>query len=262
LSHLGPRPIYQQAKSLHSPSKEILDFKMNPGERIRDFLDAWNPWKHTPHPPVALPPQRKPSLTDDEFQRYMKRFSTIPVSPSQVETLPPLPESKLSAKKIQTPRSPKVTTRGAGSGETAPVGLGITTGWVDQGAPPYVVLDIEVRDEIWRIMNMIENFARDYFGFEMPANGELRVYSALEDIQPETASLIQRIASVGPAGVEGWHSLFFDQRKRRVLVCGILGNVVVEQVFKHLFFGGNEEVLEKLLKVQDKLHDDNGEFIL
>jgi hypothetical protein len=54
----------------------------------------------------------------------------------------------------------------------------------------------------------------------------------------------------GPGGAGGWKELFVDKELWQTLVCGVIGNVLVEQVFTSLLFGATVEQREKVHRVQ------------
>jgi hypothetical protein len=77
----------------------------------------------------------------------------------------------------------------------------------------------------------------------------------------ETARVIACVASGGPGGVSGWHDVFMNREKMQALVCGIIGNVVSEQVLKHGFFGGTEEGVQRVREVEKDMRDSDGEYM-
>ncbi|KAF2258432.1 hypothetical protein CC78DRAFT_572531 [Lojkania enalia] len=116
----------------------------------------------------------------------------------------------------------------------------------------YVMRDVEIRDAVWYLLDNIERFARIYFGFEFSSRKKLtKMFGTLE---PETVKIIGSVASGGPSGQEGWRELFYDEQMRRALVCAIIGNVLVQQVFHHIFFGGSDKDLLNLAVLQKKNH--------
>ncbi|RMZ67325.1 endoribonuclease l-psp [Pyrenophora seminiperda CCB06] len=130
--------------------------------------------------------------------------------------------------------------------------------------PEYTCRDAEIRDAIWQIMGQIEQFAKQHFSGKvsntytggMPAGTvSARFYQKLGH---DTAKVINCTCSGGPSGVYGWHDLFLNDQKRRALVCAIIGKVLTEQVFQHMFFGGSEENLQQLAALQEKYRDHDG----
>ena len=132
--------------------------------------------------------------------------------------------------------------------------------------PEYTVRDVEIRDMYWQIMDLIQRLAHRFFDgplSEQPMTANEmreRVQTMYKRLDPATSLIIGCIASGGPAGDDGWHSLFIDPRKRQALVCGIIGNVLVEQVFKHPCFGASQRTLGGLISSQSKHRDDDGKI--
>lgn len=129
--------------------------------------------------------------------------------------------------------------------------------------PEYTIRDAEMRDMIWQIMDLTERLANAFFGDELTSteaeisNDLLETFSLMDE---STSLIIGCIASGGPHGADGWHDLFIHPRKRRALVCGIIGNVLVEQVFKHPMFGADPRTIERLNQAQVDLQDDDGKL--
>jgi hypothetical protein len=123
--------------------------------------------------------------------------------------------------------------------------------------PLYAVHDAEIRDALWEMASQIQVFAKQHFSFQ--ATDEARLRSVLPTLPKETVKIIGCVASGGPAGAKGWEDLFLDSQKRQALVCAIVGNVLVEQVLQHLFFGGSKVQLEQVERVQYKLRHEDGE---
>ncbi|KAH8623589.1 hypothetical protein IG631_22068 [Alternaria alternata] len=151
--------------------------------------------------------------------------------------------------------------------------------------PAYAFRDTEMRDAIWALMHRIEDFARTFFPQQQQqhrrgayASSRLgdddggnnneddsvevvlneRFYSGLS---PETARVIACVASGGPGGVSGWHDVFVNREKMQALVCGIIGNVVSEQVLQHGFLGGTEEGVQRVREVEKDMRDSDGEYM-
>lgn len=130
--------------------------------------------------------------------------------------------------------------------------------------PGYAIRDVEIRDMFWQIMDMTEKLAKKFFG--KPSNekplpaGQMKIHlkEMYKLFHPTTAQIIGCIATGGPRGEEGWDDLFTDPQKHRALVCGIIGNVLVEQVFKHPCFGAEDSTIEELISSQTALKDDDG----
>jgi hypothetical protein len=150
--------------------------------------------------------------------------------------------------------------------------------------PAYAFRDTELRDAIWALMHRIEDFARTFFPQQQRRrgahasspfgddddrgnnNGDERVEVVLNErfysgLSPETARVIACVASGGPGGVSGWHDVFMNREKMQALVCGIIGNVVSEQVLKHGFFGGTEEGVQRVREVEKDMRDSDGEYM-
>lgn len=126
------------------------------------------------------------------------------------------------------------------------------------GEPEYAFRDTEIRDGLWQIMDKMERFATKFFSFE--SNDKDRLTRSFRLMTPETIKVIGCVASGGPGGQDGWRDLFFDEQQRRALVCAIIGNVLVEQVFQHAFFGGTMADFETLSTLQERLRDEDGKF--
>ena len=115
-----------------------------------------------------------------------------------------------------------------------------------------------MRDSLWQMMDLMDDFARAYFGF--PTSEESVPAQAFAGMGLETAKVIGCVASAGPGGVAGWHALFTEKGQRQALVCAVLGNVLVEQVFGHVLFGGEGACNEELGRMQERLRDEDGTF--
>jgi hypothetical protein len=77
----------------------------------------------------------------------------------------------------------------------------------------------------------------------------------------KTVKVIGCVASGGPEGEQGWRDLFYDQEKRQALVCAIIGNVIVEQVLQHIFFGGESEHTRIVAKLQERYQNEDGKLL-
>jgi len=116
-------------------------------------------------------------------------------------------------------------------------------------------------------MSGIEDFSKKYSPKGAHAshtskdkNGDTLVHKKFfETLLPETAKLINCVASGGPSGLWGWHDLFVNKEKLQALVCAMIGNVLSEQVLQHAFFGGTEEGVRAVSKVQREFRDEDGE---
>ncbi|KAF9692176.1 hypothetical protein EKO04_009831 [Ascochyta lentis] len=118
----------------------------------------------------------------------------------------------------------------------------------DLQEPAYVCRDTEIRDGVWKMMNQIEDFAKEHFSFVVNDQSLLR--PALESMEKEIVKIIGCVASGGPSGASGWEDMFLAAEKRQALVCAIIGNVLIEQVFQHLFFGGTEAQINEVAAIQ------------
>jgi hypothetical protein len=124
--------------------------------------------------------------------------------------------------------------------------------------PAYACRDTEIRDGIWKMMSQMEDFVNKHFDFEI--NHATRLQSTFESLAPETVKIIGCVASGGPAGASGWEDLFLVKEKRKALVCAIVGNVLVQQVFEHIFFGGTEAQVREVAGIQETHREKDGEF--
>ncbi|KAG9187955.1 hypothetical protein G6011_01878 [Alternaria panax] len=142
--------------------------------------------------------------------------------------------------------------------------------------PAYAFRDTEIRDGICGVREGIERFARMWFAggahasYVSSSNGEgdggdgeenrdmVVDETFYEGLSPETARVIACVASGGPSGIWGWHEIFINGEKLQALVCGIIGNVISEQVFRHAFFGGTEEGIRAVREVEVQHREDDG----
>jgi hypothetical protein len=120
--------------------------------------------------------------------------------------------------------------------------------------PEYVVRDTEIRDGLWQLMDLIDEVDEKFFDYQTKFAGRMPS-GFFKNMPVETVKIIDRVASGGPGGVQGWHDLFLDTDKRRALSKAIIGNVLNEQVFQHLFFGGEERHVQKLTMLQVEHRD-------
>ena len=104
----------------------------------------------------------------------------------------------------------------------------------------------------------IRDLAASYFSFTADVT---RLRSVLSSLPKETVRIIGCVASGGPAGAKGWEALFLEAEKREALVCAVVGNVVVEQVFQHLFFAGTEEQVREMGEIQFTDRHEDGMYI-
>jgi len=116
--------------------------------------------------------------------------------------------------------------------------------------PAYVERDAEVRDELWRITDRIEKFAKEHFAFDIPNNTDKKFRKWCSSMSINLKLIVGCIGAGGPGGASGWKELFVDKELRQALVCGVVGNVLVEQVFASLLFGATVEQREEVHRVQ------------
>ncbi|KAF2017651.1 hypothetical protein BU24DRAFT_154977 [Aaosphaeria arxii CBS 175.79] len=124
--------------------------------------------------------------------------------------------------------------------------------------PEYALRDVELRNAHWQLINLVEAFSEEYFDFQFDDTESLT--ERLAEFAPETVRIIGCVASGGPGGPGGWHQMFTYAPKRRALVCAIIGNVIFEQVYQHLFFGGHRSQLEELGRVQKQMANADGKY--
>jgi hypothetical protein len=123
--------------------------------------------------------------------------------------------------------------------------------------PEYACHDIEIRDAMWDVTDLMESFVRAHFDFAL--KGKL-LPAFFQQFSPETAKVIGCVASGGPGGVAGWNELFIDPVKRKALVMAIIGNVLTEQVFQHIFFGGQERHVRDMTHLQKTHKHEDGKI--
>ncbi|KAF2713679.1 hypothetical protein K504DRAFT_144244 [Pleomassaria siparia CBS 279.74] len=128
----------------------------------------------------------------------------------------------------------------------------------DLKEPDYAFMDVEIRDGVWSIMDKLEAFARAFFSEEVCKIETGSLESVFEGLSPETVKIIGCVASGGPSSEAGWHKLFLEDQKRQALVIAIIGNVLVEQVFQHGFFGGSEGQQQEINNIQKRLRNTDG----
>ncbi|KAJ4316513.1 hypothetical protein N0V94_005432, partial [Neodidymelliopsis sp. IMI 364377] len=126
----------------------------------------------------------------------------------------------------------------------------------DLQEPAYVCRDTEIRDGVWKMMSQMEDLVNKHFDFEISHATRLR--STFESLAPETVKIIGCVASGGPAGASGWEDLFLIKEKRKALVCAIVGNVLVQQVFEHIFIGGTEAQIREVAGIQETHREKDG----
>lgn len=62
--------------------------------------------------------------------------------------------------------------------------------------------------------------------------------------------IVGYISAGGHGGAGGWKELFVDKELQQALVYGVIGNVLMEQVFASLLFGATAEQRERVHGVQ------------
>lgn len=147
--------------------------------------------------------------------------------------------------------------------------------------PEYALRDAEIQAGMLALRTQMHAFSTRFFSGQVrrelvtstpisTCNSKTGMTDVIEDISlpssfyaslaRETVKIIHCIASGGPAGESGWHAFFVDAEKRKMLVCGILGNVLVEQVLGHVFFGGSAEEVGVVREGEKVLRDEDGMF--
>ncbi|KAL5113733.1 hypothetical protein ACEQ8H_008375 [Pleosporales sp. CAS-2024a] len=121
----------------------------------------------------------------------------------------------------------------------------------------YACRDVEVREAWWQMVGLMHGFAEEYFGFGVVPNNK-PCTAFFERFEPETAKIIGCVASGGPGGEAAWRALFVDEKKRKGLVMAMVGNMLVEHVFKHMFFGGLPEQVKAMSDLQRTYKDHDG----
>ncbi|XP_014551335.1 hypothetical protein COCVIDRAFT_45609, partial [Bipolaris victoriae FI3] len=130
----------------------------------------------------------------------------------------------------------------------------------DLHEPEYAMRDAEIRDALTHLVSLIQGFSREFFTGEVriPAPDGILPASFYEQMTPQTAKVVHCVASGGPAGQWGWHDLFLNEEKRQALVCGVIGNVLVEQIFENVCFGFGEEEKDAFAALERELKDEDG----
>ncbi|KAH7391017.1 hypothetical protein DE146DRAFT_618984 [Phaeosphaeria sp. MPI-PUGE-AT-0046c] len=132
--------------------------------------------------------------------------------------------------------------------------------------PEYALRDVEISEGLDELKNLMCEFGEAHFKFEIRVASSPRARQIwlkpdfFAQFSQETVKVVGCVASGGPGGVLAWHKLFIEPTKRMALVLGIIGNVLVEQVFQHMFFGGTEKHVAELVKLQEKHADEDGMF--
>jgi hypothetical protein len=117
--------------------------------------------------------------------------------------------------------------------------------------PAYVEHDAEAWDELWRITDRIEEFAKEHFAFDIPDNCTDEKFRKLCSSMSINLKLIVGCIGVGgPGAAGGLKELFVDKELRQALVCRVIGDMLMEQIFTSLLFGATVERREKVHHVQ------------
>ncbi|KAF3002398.1 hypothetical protein E8E13_002473 [Curvularia kusanoi] len=125
--------------------------------------------------------------------------------------------------------------------------------------PSYAVRDAEIRDALRQMAEQIEAFAKRHFSFVGDSDGDEEHHiDAMAALPKETVKIIGCVASGGPSGARGWEELIREHEKRPALVSAIVGNVLVEQVLQHMFFGGFGAHVRAVSKLQYEGRDQDG----
>ncbi|KAJ6192840.1 hypothetical protein J3E72DRAFT_202342 [Bipolaris maydis] len=130
----------------------------------------------------------------------------------------------------------------------------------DLHEPEYAMRDAEIRDALTHLVSLIQAFSREFFSGEVqiPAPDGILPASFYAQMTPQTVKVVHCVASGGPAGQWGWHDLFLNEEKRLALVCGVIGNVFVEQVFENVCFGLGKEDKDAFFALERELKDEDG----
>ena len=127
-----------------------------------------------------------------------------------------------------------------------------------EAEPPYVMADAEARDTLWSLNMEMGKFAEAHFNFQTSQYRVCKMLTQLHVNDARFVQLVARIASGGPGGIDSWFDLFQKVEFRKALVRGIIGSVLVEQVFKSLYFGAPESVRDPVEAIELQLGNGNG----
>lgn len=72
-----------------------------------------------------------------------------------------------------------------------------------------------------------------------------------------TQRVLEWVAGRRWAEDAAWHELFDNKDKRQAVVLGVLGNVLVEQVLKHPFFGGDSHIIHAIYNSTEELREED-----
>ncbi|KAF5845879.1 hypothetical protein GGP41_008391, partial [Bipolaris sorokiniana] len=225
------RAALQQQPSLSSESAGKF-----PG--VNDATNTIGP-EQTASPPLPLPPTTQPTP-----QTRCSKTDTTPAS-----TTPPGWSGMSSSQKWSTDSNLCARELGSKSAICA-----------DLHEPEYAMRDAEIRDALTHLVCLIQGFSREFFSGEVhiPAPDGILPASIYAQMTPQTVKVVHCVASGGPAGQWGWHNLFLNEEKRQALVCGVIGNVLVEQVFENVCFGFGEEDKDAFSALERELKDEDG----
>jgi hypothetical protein len=128
--------------------------------------------------------------------------------------------------------------------------------------PEYAFCDVEIRDGLWWVMDLMERFATKYFKDgdkkEVCTIKLTELTEIFRLMKLETVKVIGCVASGGPGDEEGWQDLFTSDQKRRALINAIVGNVLTEQVFQHPCFGSGADTQAALKQREKELKSADG----
>jgi hypothetical protein len=245
---------YPQTTYVQEPARRLgTSYPFSDEPFTTEDLYADEPVQYSPdtlRAPSPRPTQAPPAASTQESSR------ATPKSPSPVNP-------NLAPWKGNPTADEKWTTRPNKQAHEFVASHGINAKRLIQSSvnePEYALRDAEIRDSMWHLMNLIESYVKDHVSTEPLldfATGDIDL-DWLRDIPKETAKIIGCVASGGPGGVQGWKDLFIDEQKRRALMCAIIGNVLVEQVFQHIFFGGSAEDIKTLTDLQKAHSNEDG----
>jgi hypothetical protein len=221
-------------------------------------------------PTIAYSPKHTANLKQPQTTNKQPKLPNSSKQPST--TKPTIPKVNITPTKVNAPWKKSMTTNEKWTSRPNKIAQEIvdrsSTGSVQRALqksvkePEYSIRDVEIRDGLWQIMDMMEKLTEKYFsGVVRQPRARDGILSAtfFEQFTAESAKIIGCVASGGPGGVHGWNDLFIDEQKRRALVAAIIGNVLVEQVFQHIFFGGSAAQIKTLMDLQETHRNADGE---
>lgn len=122
--------------------------------------------------------------------------------------------------------------------------------------------DNEVCRRVHELRARTVDFARGFVAnTEGPLNGKRCLNEICWDIH--NAQLVRYIgclAQGGPDFEESWRELLVDDDCRAAVVVGIIGTALKEHVFSESWFGGTDEQIEELEKLQERQKHGDGEM--